>query len=168
MNADTNNRHARTASVLLCTVGLFSCAAEQTETLNLPICRTGDSPSLSIGEGIARYEPRDEGATIGLVHGPQGGFHIEVGLEATYLDASEFLRGDIVVSIDDEIRAYAKPWLDFTCTEEGLRSFGTLLIFDGATPEALDGQVVDIEATVTDALGVRVTAQTTLVIEDLG
>ena len=102
------------------------------------------------------------------MHGPQGGFHIEVGLRATHLDASEFLPSEMLVFIAGEERARARPWLDFTCTERGLEAFGTLLIFEDARPEDLDGQVVDIDASVTDVSGLTLRASKTLVITDLG
>jgi len=41
------------------------------------------APSLRLGTGDVALEPLDPGATVDLVHGPQGGWHLLVSVGAT-------------------------------------------------------------------------------------
>lgn len=97
---------------------------------------------------------------VELFHGPQGGFHVVIALEAIFLELGDSrLSGHITGTIDGVILADTAPLLDFRCNPETdtLQSVGTLLIWD-AQPEDLDGKTAQIEASVTDALGRVVTA----------
>src|SRR5690606_16727858 len=54
-----------------------------------PACLPGDeTPTLELGNGEAGFMDSD---AVTLVYGPQGGYHIVLGLRATYLDASASL-----------------------------------------------------------------------------
>lgn len=102
-----------------------------------------------------------------LVHGPQGGFHVYIGLEATHLDTSDYALGLLEGTIGGEVVARAQPYLDLRCNPATgtQQSWGTLLIYPLQPPE-LDGQETTITATVTDVAGVEVSATLTTVIED--
>ena len=119
------------------------------------------------GLGLDGYSEIPEGGDLPLVHGQQGGFHLEIGLAATHLDASALVTGRLVGTIDGEVYAEVAPWLDFRC-EDGMQvSWGTRLIYD-ATPSFLDGRETEITAEVTDASGTTVETTSAFVIRDEG
>ena len=126
-------------------------------------CTPGESPSLSIGLGIDDYRPLRDGEDVPFVYGAQGGYHIELGLEASHLDAEEFVSGTFEGRVNGALIATAKPWLSFRCDPETdtQKSWGTLLIFD-AQPADLHDRDAEIQAEVTDASGQ--TAQSTLTV----
>lgn len=129
-------------------------------------CAPGPDPTLEIGIGVGGYTAVDNGE-FPLVHGPQGGYHLEIGLRATHIDGSDLVTGHLDGLIDGERYATIDPWLDFRCEEaEGaLVSWGTRLIYD-ATPEFLDGKLTDVSAEVTDLAGTTVSASATFTIRD--
>src|SRR5689334_1921019 len=52
-------------------------------------CALAGEPTLVIGTGESAFEPVED--SVELVHGPQGGYHVYVALEATHIDNSEFV-----------------------------------------------------------------------------
>lgn len=130
-------------------------------------CSAGDAPELEVGKGGLSFSPMDDGEAIELVHGPQGGYHVEVALRAKWIDASHTLLGHFEGEIDGQVLATAEAWLDFRCNGEAgaLDSFGTLLIWD-AVPEDLDGRTATIRVEVTDASDRVIAASAETVIED--
>jgi hypothetical protein len=129
-------------------------------------CAPGREPTLAIGGGVSRFEPLREGDTLELVHGPQGGYHVEIGLRATGLAADDLLSGKLEGWIGDRRLAEVAPWFDFRCNPGvGQDSWGTLLVY-AAQPEDLDGQPTTVVARVIDSRGVEVEAELDLVIED--
>ena len=131
-------------------------------------CEPGAEPTLTIGLGVGGFTPIEDGE-FPLVHGPQGGFHLEIGLSATHLDTSDLVTGHLEGTIDGVLYASADPWLDFRCDEAqgSLISWGTRLIYD-ATPEFLDGQVTTVTAEVSDLQGTKVSATQTFTTRDGG
>jgi hypothetical protein len=129
-------------------------------------CTPGGEPSLEIGLGVAGFTALEDGE-FPLVHGPQGGYHLEIGLLATHLDTSDLVVGHLEGLIEGELYAQSDPWLDFRCdeTHDGLVSWGSLLIYD-ATPEFLDGKLTTVTATVTDVAGTEVSVTSTFTIRD--
>jgi len=131
-----------------------------------PACEPGDAPTLDIGDGVEAFNALEEGDTIELVYGAQGGHHIEIGLEATYIDADDLLAGTITGTIGGEVLATTAPWLDFRCNGgESLQSWGTRLVFDVPPEDVHDVDVV-VDAEVTDVAGTVVTASKTMHIMD--
>lgn len=149
---------------------LWACApSEDTATpSNTDPCEPGDAPTLEIGKGELSYTPMEsDDGLIELVHGPQGGFHLALSLQATFLDDSGPAVGHITGSIDGEILADISPYLNFRCDgPQGVEvAWGALLVYD-AQPTDLDGKETIITATVTDAAGTTLTATTTAIIFD--
>ena len=126
-------------------------------------CEPGGDATLSVGLGLDGYAPIANGEEVPFVYGAQGGYHVELGLEATHLDAEDFVTGSFEGRIDGEVVATAKPWLSFRCDPETetQQSWGTLLIFDAQPPE-LHRVDAEIDAEVTDASGVVVRAEITI------
>lgn len=133
-------------------------------------CLPGADPTLTIGLGIEAYSEIPNGGDFPLVHGPQGGFHLEIGLAAAHLDASDLMTGHLTGTIDGQVYAETAPWLDFRCElaeDPALTSWGTRLVYD-ATPDFLDGKVTTVTAEVTDASGTTVETTSTFTIRDDG
>lgn len=161
-----------------CTVTLCACAVASSD--GAPDgCEAGDSPTLDVGAGAAEYAPLDDGDTVELVHGAQGGFHVVIALDGQFLDVAEGSRvpGVITATIDGIETAVTSPYLDFRCNPDtgSVQSFGTLLIFTPtedqlqgvSVPEFLNGKTAEIHAEVTDRAGRVVTADRSVVIHDI-
>lgn len=141
-------------------------------------CLPGDAPTLDLGAGASAYEPLDDGDTVELIHGAQGGFHVVIALDGEGLDVAEGSRAPAVLTgaIDGVPTASTSPYLDFRCNKltGSMQSFGTLLIFTPteaqlqglSVPEYLDGRTVEIHAELTDRSGRVVSADRTVVIHD--
>lgn len=139
-----------------------------------PITTTGDSgttsacpePALEIGNGAVSHEPLESGVAVTLVHGSQGGWHVDISGRITGL-------GDLVgispsvVRLSDGIQLAGDqpPWFvqllplpDDPCSMEfaGLQA----LIDDLPLPAeyvdyqaficSLDGEVLELSASVVD------------------
>jgi len=126
-------------------------------------------PSLVVGKGLHEYRDIDDGGRSSeLIHGPQGGFHIDLALEARHLDASDAWSATLTGYLHDEVMAVARPYLWATCDEQAdaLRTWGVRLIWN-TVPEELDDQLVDVDVEVTDPAGTTLSARVDdLLIED--
>lgn len=158
----------RTTTLLLPLIPLFALA-----TAGCPPAPAGCEPSdvaptLELGKGETGYDAMGDGdGTIEVINGPQGGYHVEIGLEATGLDDSE--RWAVVLSgTADDFEASSSPYVTMRCNNETgtLQSWGHLLIWDlDLTIEDgtdLDGLVADIHGTATDAAGTVIEADVTV------
>lgn len=156
---------------------LAACAGGPSDTTPNG-CAKGENPTLDVGEGASEYTALDDGDTVELIHGAQGGFHVVIALDGQFLDVAEGSRvpGVITATIDGVETALTQPYLDFRCNPDTgtVQSFGTLLIFtptdaqlQGLTPpEFLNGKTAQLHAEVTDRDGRVVTADRTVVIHD--
>lgn len=158
---------------LLCLL-LAACSGPDGEdtAVDTDPCAPPGAPTLTIGKGYTGFEAIGEGEPFPLIHGPQGGFHLEIGLFSTNLNADDLITGVVTGTIDGEVWAESFPRLDMRCVKgaalgDGQESYGTLLVaFPGFLPDFLDGKTTTITATVTDLDGVEVSAESSFVIED--
>ncbi|MCK6522379.1 hypothetical protein L6R49_13180 [Myxococcota bacterium] len=131
-------------------------------------CLPGESPTLRLGTGELAYEALpDAGATLEVIHGPQGGVHTLIGLAATYADASDLWTAHLTGTIDGVLAAEAFPYLEARCNGGAgeLQTWGTLLVWE-LSPEELDGATAEVHAEVTDAAGASLTATLTATLFD--
>jgi hypothetical protein len=131
-------------------------------------CLAGPDPSLSLGHGELGYLALDSGPTLAeLIHGPQGGYHINIGLEATGLDASLPWEAHLEGWIDGTLVGETYPWATMRCNRaaDTLQAWGLLLVWD-AEPEALHGETTLVEATIVDAAGTQLRATAEYLISD--
>ena len=138
------------------------------DTAEMDGCETGPTPTLRIGTGEYEFVPlEDVNHELELVHGPQGGYHLLIGLEARFLDASELMAGTMSGSIDGVELAQSSPWLQLRCNgqTETLQSFGSFLIYD-AEPEDLHRRATHIEVEVRDLAGNTASAEADVTIVD--
>ena len=132
-------------------------------------CEPGDSPTLTIGTGEYSYEEMASGTELELIHGPQGGYHVILAVEATYLDASSLWTAQLVGSLDGAESAHTWPYIDARCNEARgtLQGWNLFLIFDeGIAPEDIHDRDAEVDVTVTDAAGTSVSASTSVHIWD--
>ncbi len=130
-------------------------------------CKPGGDETLEIGLGENNFAALEDGETVPFTYGPQGGYHLELGLQATHLDAEDLISGSFEGRIDGDLLASAKPWLTFRCDAASgtQQSWGTLLIF-AAEPAELHDVDADIDVEITDAAGTVVTSSLTVHIVD--
>jgi len=131
-------------------------------------CQPGPNPTLAIGTGETSFLALDPTApTFEIVHGPQGGYHVLVGLEATALDRSDLLGAVLKGTIDSVVMGETQPWIKLRCNgqTETEQSWNNRLIWD-AQPEDLDGRTAHIEATLTDPRGKSVSASVDALLYD--
>jgi len=128
-------------------------------------CEPSDSPTLEVGLGLSGYEALDDGDPFPLIHGPQGGYHLEIGLFGTGLAADALVSGEMHGTIDGKEYASAFPRLDLRCVGDGRESYGTLLVYE-STPDFLDGKTTRITVSVEGTDGTTVSAEGTFLIED--
>ena len=155
-------------------IGLAACSGEGEGDAATPPgdpCLPGPSPTLEIGTGDQGYLPMPD--PLEVVHGPQGGYHVVLAFEATYLDASAVVAGAVTGTLGGEVVATSQPYLELRCDPDTqtLVAWGTLLIYSNGniaagdlSPEELDGEPTTIVATLTDSAGAAASgsADTTL------
>jgi len=132
-----------------------------------PCSPGGGEPKLEIGHGETAYLPLEPGGSLELIHGPQGGVHVLVALQAAYIDASDEVVASFRGYIDGEQLGASFPFLNMRCNEAegGVQSWNTFLIWD-AQPEDLHLQTVHIEVELTDASGLVLNASKEAVLHD--
>ena len=131
-------------------------------------CGPRPEPTLTVGTGEEGFVPLDEvDHTLELVHGPQGGYHLLLGFEATGYAIDGLLAGSATGTVDGEVLATASPWLELTCDEATgtQRAAGLFLIYE-AEPEELHLQTTQIEATLRDLDGRTATDEVEVTIFD--
>jgi hypothetical protein len=114
--------------------------------------------SLMLGNGEAGFLDSD---AVELVYGPQGGYHIVLGLRATFIDATGELSATINGTVDGQVLGTCSPSLTMSCNSStrSLETSGILLIWDpGVLPEDIEGKTATVEVTLTDAAGQTHTA----------
>jgi hypothetical protein len=134
----------------------------------LDACEPGGDPTLEIGLGIDGFTAVPDGGEMPLVHGPQGGWHLEIGLRATHILADDLVTGSMRGEVGGVELAKIDPWLDLRCDEQaaGLVSWGTRLIYETDTSAELDGLETVVTVTVRDLEGTEVSSTSTFVIRD--
>ncbi|MBX2799631.1 MAG: hypothetical protein KTR31_18280 [Myxococcales bacterium] len=149
-------------------IGLAACGGQ----VDHPACRGSSGvPTLQIGHGLGQFAHIPNRGDMTLVHGPQGGRHLELGLLATFLSADELVSGTISASLTGTVKQTERVerWMDFRCdpVAEGLVSVGNRLILDDDTKGVFDGTVADITVTVRDLDGVLVSASKLVDVRDV-
>ena len=121
-------------------------------------CEAGGPAGVELGHGLTSFAPfGDEPAE--LIYGPQGGFHIEIGVRAWGLDDSDVAVARLRGLIDGAEVGSSAPYAMLECTPDGtaLEALRLPLIWD-TTPEMLHDAVATVELELTDAAGTVVTA----------
>lgn len=130
-------------------------------------CGPGASPTLALGLGETSFTPIESGADARLVRGPQGGVHLALAVDVTFLDPSEVVEAVITGTLNGAPAARSEPWVQLRCNPatSTLQGFDLRLIFD-ALPGDLGGQTTDVVVTLTDAGDREVSASATYMLVD--
>jgi hypothetical protein len=116
-------------------------------------------PGLEIGEGAQGFLPIDEGATVYVFCGPQGGRHVFLRMRATGLAADFGFTARLADAATDRELAYVSvPTAHFhqdgtACVSDLYRVFLEVPTVDA------DGAQANFQAQATDSLGRQVSAQ---------
>lgn len=125
-----------------------------------PVICGGDRPGpLELGHGYKSFRPLREGPAE-LIHGPQGGVHITLGVRCPGLDVSQFGDVQLVGTVNGQVVADHPQGAVLKCNEalDVAEGIWLSMIFE-VGPEALHGQMIDLEVTLTDDVGHTVSAQ---------
>jgi hypothetical protein len=154
----------------LCALALVACDEDkgagegETPTVqtsgSLPACASGDI-ALDVGAGELAYEPLVEGDILTIVHGPQGGWHIEtagfVQYSAREISILPVIRTEdgqpVTTNSQPEFKALV-GYDDATC--EGT-FFNTRAFVSWADICELEGQTLELTLTVGDITSGRET-----------
>ena len=102
-------------------------------------------PSLTLGTGLTAFQPLEDGDEVALIYGPQGGWHVDVALRTTGIDADglvlrtgAFLDGTpLAYPLESELR---EDWV--LPLEDGWERLGDRVVFDiAADTDVLDSEV---------------------------
>lgn len=155
------------------TSGAQSSTGSPSDTFGpVPEMCGGDRPGpMEIGHGYEFFAPLDSGPAE-LIHGPQGGIHITLGIRCAGLEVSEFADVTLHGEIDGQVVADHVQGAILDCEEDlgdaGMAEAVWLSMIFEVGPEVVHDQVVDMELTLVDSLGHMVSAQaSTLVIDPL-
>ncbi|MCB9665318.1 MAG: hypothetical protein H6732_14500 [Alphaproteobacteria bacterium] len=116
--------------VLACIV---ACAEAEAD-----LCASSEA-GVQLGSGEDAFVPMDDGDDALLVHGPQGGYHLDVGLAATGLVQTDRVLATLTGTLDDVELARVVVPVTFRCDAPTGRwlAWGMRLVY-GAQPEELD------------------------------
>lgn len=155
--------------LLLGTCLLLSACGDEVvhDTASGDACLAGPTPTLTVGKGELGYEAVDGDASAELIHGPQGGYHIYIALQATDMDPSTDWLVSMTGTVDGELLAEGSRYVTMRCNPSvsALQAWGLYLIFD-AQPEELHGRSAVVEVTATDAAGTKASDDATFSIFD--
>ncbi len=149
--------------------GQSSSNTQDTSSEDEDPCTPGAHPTLRVGFGGLEYQDLDPSGDdlAELIHGPQGGYHINMALAATGLDSSTPWAIELEGTIDGQPIGDTRPLATMRCNraEDELQAWGLLLIWD-AVPADLHDRMTEVTATVVDSAGTSLSATGTVRIWD--
>jgi len=141
------------AWALVSSCSVWSCASSSSPDASLD---ARVEPSLEIGGGLESYvELPPTGGELELVHGPQGGWHVNLSLRLRGIEPTAH---SWRVERTEDARALAFFALgtregSFVLRGDALERVGELVIFDVTGPGDVVGRDVHVEASVRDVGG---------------
>lgn len=135
-------------------------------------CAEGGDPAAEVGDGReGAFVPFAEGTPIDVVWGPQGGFHVELGVKAVNLPGTRpgratFYQGAALAFLADDADtqvADAVMYLRFTCerAHDAQVSTGNAMPLWAESPDELGGEAIRVELTLTSDDGDTLAATST-------
>jgi len=143
---------------------------------SLPACVADTEPAVELGTGEIEFLPLEDGETLEIIQGPQGGFHLlgsirtkgieggdrsnlespdnpTIRFDVHHEEASLIMIGPITQGLD------GAPIRELPFTHQ---MTGRFAILDIGSDDVLDGETVDFSVSVLDTHGVEVTDSVTL------
>ena len=109
-------------------------------------CALGPEPALTIGAGEVGYEELPDGP-VELIHGPQGGYHVVLALDAVHFPLDEQLTAVLSGTVAGEEIAHTEPFVTLRCNPASgtQQAWNLFLILDtDLGPEAAHGQAMEV------------------------
>lgn len=154
---------------LLALPWLLACTEPVDDTAMTDPCAPGETPGLTIGKGELAFESLEGDPETELIHGPQGGYHVNLAFEAIHLDPSAQWTFEMTGRFDGEPWAENSRYVTMRCNPSvpALQAWGVFLIAeDEFEPEDLHGRHSTVEVSATDGTGATVSAETEIDIFD--
>ncbi|MCP4806110.1 MAG: hypothetical protein GY913_06780 [Proteobacteria bacterium] len=131
-------------------------------------CVVGETPWLELGTGEIAFETLPD-EPLKLIHGPQGGYHVILAVEAGHFDQSTWVYGVLEGSVDGQVVAHTEPFVTLRCNanagaQQGWNLF--LILEEGMLPEDVHDQTLDVTAVLTDQAGNTASAEATIDVWD--
>lgn len=127
-----------------------------------------EESSLELGAGEEAFAAVEDGDHALLVHGPQGGYHLDVALAATGLVEVDRVEVLLVGTLDGVERARTPAVPTFRCDAPTGRwlAWGMRLVYD-AQPEELDERDTVVRATLAGPDGPLESSRTVHIVDPL-
>jgi hypothetical protein len=110
-------------------------------------------PGIELGTGEYAYEPVEDGQDIPLIHGPQGGYHVWVGLRMRDMNPNG-MRLDTAVELADTATPVGRPlFFRFTMFRGESGEFEYAGLPEQLEPAEVEGRAIRIEVVATDRGG---------------
>lgn len=129
-------------------------------------CSAGPNPTLELGLGRDTYQAVSDGDVAPVVQGPQGGYHIDLAVETTYLNDKDPASAAVSGRIEGELVAQGQPWFQVECDGDVQHATG-MRLFVEAIPEDIAGLSMLVEIIAEDSRGKRADASKTLTVGDV-
>ena len=128
-------------------------AAERLALLLVVGCGVSGPAAVTLGTGTDRFEPVERGATLPIIQGPQGGFHLPLNVRAKGFDARSVSLTFTGARTDGGTEVCRGLYPRAELAED---ADGTARLLDGARcyvddPLGLMGVEVDLAVSATDA-----------------
>lgn len=142
-------RDALAWRVILTLLALAACTDGAPE---IDPCEVGGEPWLELATGEIAVEPLTD-EPLELIHGPQGGYHVILAVEAGHFDASTWVYSVLEGHVDGELVAHTEPFVTLRCNadagaQQGWNLF--LILEEGVEPEAVHGATMQVTAELID------------------
>ncbi len=123
---------------------------------------------MTIGKGVTSFNSLDDGGrNMPMIFGSQGGFHLDTALEVTGMSPARDAEVTLLGTVDGREVSESFPLARFTCDAEAdaLQAWGLrLILFE--TPSTLNGELLTIDASLTDERGETVAATASDIVID--
>lgn len=144
---------------------LLACTAP---TAELDPCEAGGDPWLELATGEIAVEPLPDGP-LELIHGPQGGYHVILAVNAGHFDTSTWAYSVLEGTVDGQLVAHTEPFVTLRCNadagaQQGWNLF--LILEEGVEPDVVHNATMDVWASLTDPLDNTATATATITVTD--
>lgn len=129
-------------------------------------CVPDGEPQLLFGHGVKEFSPLEEGPAQ-LWHGPQGGFHITIGIRSPGIDTANFGTVHFHAEVEGEVVADEPSVVVFNCYEdEGYAEAIWVNVVMESTPEELHGRLAEVDVELEDYAGTMVSGYFEVMIFD--
>lgn len=117
-----------------------------------------EGPGVVLGTGETSFRPLNDGETLAMIHGVQGGYHIPLAVRACGVgESGQFHYLGTLESGEDVVNVTLTQWWlpEDGCCSVALDVYGYIYLEGGRLPPELAGQRLALSVEVIDATGLR-------------